>query len=154
MNVTSTNPTPAPHRHRGFRLGAQVLLWSVALLYALPLLGMLIVSAKSADDSAAPGILPRIFEYAPGISQWTGPPTVPTHPVSPLSARYWPALVDQAARGYRAAWSSPNADFPLYLQNSLLVAILSGLGAKVRRVEITDLRENTGRRQALKALYR
>lgn len=102
-----------------------ILLWTVGVLYAIPLVWMAAVSLKPAQQAAAPGagLLPR-FARDGDVSQ--GADTL-----SRLSPAYWSRLAQQAEQNYRGVWASPVADFPLYLRNSMLVAVLSVSGMAV-----------------------
>ena len=103
----------------GSRFGAWMSLAVIGFLYAVPLVWGFLVSLKTAGQAAAPGlgVLPR-FESESGE-------------VSLFSVAYWSRFIEQAAANYRDVWTSPIADFPLYLRNSLLVAVLSVLGTLV-----------------------
>lgn len=102
----------------GARLGAWTSLAVIGFLYAVPLVWGFLVSLKTSAQAAAPGlgVLPR-FEGEGELSL--------------LSLAYWSRFFEQAAANYRGVWTSPIADFPLYLRNSLLVAVLSVLGTLV-----------------------
>ncbi len=101
------------------RFGAWLSLAIIGVLYAVPLLWGFLVSLKSAGQASAPGLgaLPR-FEGDGGE-------------LSIFGVSYWSRFIDQAVANYREVWSSPIADFPLYLRNSLLVALLSVTGTLV-----------------------
>ncbi len=114
--MTIARPQPARHFRRSpaARVLAHTLLWGLGVIYLLPLIWMAAVSLRTPDDSAAPGggLLPAF----PRDGQ-------------PLTGfEYLRALLGQAAANYSEVWNSPIADFPLYLRNSLLVALLSVLG--------------------------
>lgn len=76
------------------------LLWITAAAYLTPLLFMLAGSMKTSDAVLDPhsGIVPGVSDAA------------------------------QAIDNYRAVWTDPSTDFPTYLRNSLLVAVLSTIG--------------------------
>lgn len=116
MNSPAQHLRLRPGRSGPFR---HVLLWVIGLLYAVPLLWMAGVSLKPPSEAAAPavGLLPSFAGRAdpgPPPGKWTG--------------EYWRRLADQAAANYREVWRSPVADFPLYLHNSTLIAVLSVVG--------------------------
>ena len=98
------------------RVGWHVLIVTVGLVYAVPLVWMGAVSLKPADQAAGGGlgVLPR-FDGESG-------------PLRVFDAAYWRALAGQAARNYADVWHSPIADFPLYLKNSAVVGLLSVVG--------------------------
>lgn len=111
--------------HRGVagglrRAGLWALMAAVGVLYAAPLAWMLGVSLRSAEDAAAPGggLLPRVR----GVGGAEG---------AEGAGAYVRGLTAQGAANYGEVWSSPLADFPLYLKNSLVVTILSVAGAVV-----------------------
>lgn len=111
----------APRRgDRAASFGAGAMLLVVSVLYATPLAWGFLVSLKSAAQASAPGlgVFPR-FTDASGAEP------------SLMSAEYWTRFFTQAADNYRGVWNSPIADFPLYLRNSLLVALLSVAGTLV-----------------------
>jgi multiple sugar transport system permease protein len=95
-----------------------IVLWLVGLAYAVPLVWMLLVSLKTRGESTAPGIrfLPRVGPGA-GYAWW--------------SPEYWAGLVHQAIGNYSEVWSSPAADFPTYLRNSTVIALLSVIGMTI-----------------------
>lgn len=82
------------------RMLLTALLWITAAAYLTPLLFMLASSMKSSDAVLDPqsGVLPRVSDAA------------------------------QAIDNYRAVWTDTSTDFPTYLRNSLLVAVLSTIG--------------------------
>jgi len=102
-------PSPSPprratHTSRQTALSDRVLLsgllWLTAAVYLAPLLIMLTGSFRSADAVLDPGagVLPRLDDAA------------------------------QAVDNYREVWTSAAADFPTYIRNSLMVAMLSTIG--------------------------
>jgi multiple sugar transport system permease protein len=95
-------------------------LWVVALLYAVPLVWMVAVSLKTSAEATAPGIslLPTIPGPDGSAYAWWDP-------------SYWLGLVRQGWSNYSAVWTSSNADFPTYLRNSTVIALLSVLGMTV-----------------------
>lgn len=86
--------------------------WLIAFLFLAPLLWMFAVSLRTADQAAAPGV---------GLLP----------PVEHHDAAYLSALAAQGARNYREVWTSPFADFPTYLRNSVLVGVLSVIGMTI-----------------------
>ena len=96
------------------RLALQVLVVAVALLYALPLVWMLSTSLKPAEQTLR---------------------SPPTHAPEPLSAlprfareNYIGEVGPDATVVTRGVWTDPVIDFPLFLRNSLVVALLSVAG--------------------------
>lgn len=96
---------------------SHALLWLVGLVWVTPILWMVAVSFKPADQAAAPGsgLLPRIIEPGGGERGIADP-------------AYWGGIAGQAAENYRAVWTSPAADVPRALKNTALVGLLSVLG--------------------------
>ena len=96
------------------RLALQVLVVAVALLYALPLVWMLSTSLKPAEQTLR------------------SPPTLAPEPLSalPRFARenYIGEVGPDATVVTRGVWTDPVIDFPLFLRNSLVVALLSVAG--------------------------
>ena len=92
-------------------------LWGVGLVYLVPLAWMFLVAIMPADQAAAPGVrlMPRVESAAPGGAQLWSP-------------GYWSGAASQAASNFRDVWNSPVADFPRYLKNSSVIAVLSVLG--------------------------
>lgn len=121
MSASENHPRAQPTRRRAARVIPHAILWLITVLFAIPLLCMVTVSLKTADDAAAPGIgiLPQVAD--PRIA-----PDAPPIPIS--SPHYWSALAHQVSTNYRTVWTTPSADFPLYFHNSLIVALLSTLG--------------------------
>lgn len=95
-----------------------VVLWGVAFAYAVPLLWMVLVSFKAQAEATAPG-----FKLLPTIG--------PDGGYAVLDPRYWIGLAEQAARNYGEVWGSRAADFPTYLRNSTLIAVLSVVGMTI-----------------------
>lgn len=120
MSTPTHNPVPTrpPRARRPRRAALHLLLAAVALAYALPLIWMLSTSIKPADEalSQSVGLLPRLAD--------------PDHPtgLSKANPTYWSRLASQIGRNYSDVLSSPTADFPLYIRNSLTVAFLSIAG--------------------------
>jgi len=87
-----------------------VILILAAGFFAMPLVWMISIAAKPADQvMASNGLLPT-FE-------------------SPLwSPEYFKALAQQVSSNLDEVWNSPLADFPTYLRNTLIVAFLSVCG--------------------------
>lgn len=91
------------------RVGTRVVWWAVAVVaaavFALPLVWMVVTSLK------------------PESQALTNPPLP------------WPVPVGEtgrfAAENYGGVWRDPVVDFPLYLRNTLIVALLSVTGATV-----------------------
>jgi multiple sugar transport system permease protein len=95
-----------------------VVLWLVGVAYAVPLVWMLLVSLKTRAEATAPGV--RLL------------PTIgPDAGYSLLDPRYWTGLVRQAIANYSQVWNSPSAEFPTYLHNSMVIALLSVVGMTV-----------------------
>lgn len=96
------------------RLALNALVAAVALLYALPLVWMLSTSLKPSDQTLA------------------DPPTLLPEPLSALPRYARENYIGQVdADGgvvTRGVWTDPVIDFPLFLRNSLLVALLSVSG--------------------------
>lgn len=96
------------------RLALHVLVAAVALLYALPLVWMLSTSLKPADQTLR------------------SPPTLAPEPLSalPRYARenYIGEVGPDGTVVTRGVWTDPVIDFPLFLRNSLVVALLSVAG--------------------------
>ena len=86
-------------RGRTGQIVASLLLIGIGVVYAAPLGWMVLTSAQSAREAITPGSLPD-------------PAAVPA----------------QLAANYRAVWTDPVVDFPLYLRNSLWVAGMSLVG--------------------------
>lgn len=110
-----------------------VLLLIVGVLYVVPLVWMAAVSLKPAQQAAAPGagLLPSFERENGGLATSGEERTSTSERLSRLSPAYWARLGQQAERNYRGVWESPVADFPLYLRNSMLVAVLSVTGMAV-----------------------
>jgi len=108
-------------RERGWR-GALLTgaMWALALLYAVPLVWMAAVSLKPKDQAAAPGVSP--------LPRFQSGSTGPHQDISIASAQYWRRLGEQAQTNYTEVWSSPVADFPVYLRNSTQIALLGVIG--------------------------
>jgi multiple sugar transport system permease protein len=79
-----------------------VVLAAIAVLFALPLVWMVATSFKSASQAS------------------TGDLSLVPSPVSEMPA--------QAVRNYRDVWTDPSVNFPVYLRNTLVVALLSVFG--------------------------
>lgn len=96
------------------RLALHALVAAVALLYALPLVWMLSTSLKPADQTLR------------------SPPTLAPEPLSalPRFARenYIGEVGPDGTVVTRGVWTDPVIDFPLFLRNSLVVALLSVAG--------------------------
>jgi multiple sugar transport system permease protein len=109
-----------PSKRGDRRLLTHALMAALALAWALPLLWMLSTSLKPEDQalSEAVGLLPELVNVdGEALSRW--------------QPGYWKALASQVGQNYGDVWTSPVADFPRYLQNSLIVAFLSTLGMVV-----------------------
>jgi multiple sugar transport system permease protein len=107
-------------RNRSSPLARLTLYAALALLavaFATPLLWMLATALRPADQTLDPtvGLLPRIQTDAGDT-------------LSPLAPSYWSGVAGVVADNTRAVLDSPTHDFPLYMQNSLKVALLSVLG--------------------------
>lgn len=88
------------------RVLAYVILSITAVLYVVPLAWMLLTSMKSMDQASAADspILP-----APAPGSETG-------------------VFGQAVENYKAVWTDPAITFPVYLRNTLIIAILGVSG--------------------------
>ncbi len=103
------------------RLALHAVLALVAMAFVTPLLWMAATALRPADQTLDPtvGLLPRIeAESADGSMQ----------PLSPANPHYWSGVAGVVADNTRGVLDSPTHDFPLYMQNSLKVALLSVLG--------------------------
>jgi multiple sugar transport system permease protein len=105
----SRNETPIPHarapRPVGFglsRAAVYLALALVALLFLMPLVWMVSTSLKPEVQAASTNL--RLLP-------------------EPASS-----VLDNAAANYRTVWNDPTITFPLYLRNTLIVAILSVSG--------------------------
>jgi len=89
----------------------------VGVLYAAPLAWMVGVATKPADQASSPSLSPLpAFAAADGSSiAWWEP-------------AYWAKVWASAAANFSEVWSSPLADFPTYLRNTLIVGVLSVVG--------------------------
>ncbi|MDX2114488.1 MAG: carbohydrate ABC transporter permease [Planctomycetota bacterium] len=99
------NPREQPLPGRNAPLARAVilaLLAAVALCYAAPLVWMISTSIKPEEQAISRDL--RLLPDPPG--------STPAH----------------AASNYSAVWTDPSIDFPLYLRNSLLVALLGVTG--------------------------
>lgn len=96
----STHPRLQARTPIGGTLALTALLWITAAAYLVPLLVMLTGSMRTADAVLDPAapVLPRAGDLA------------------------------QAVENYRAVWTDTSTDFPTYLRNSVLVALLSTVG--------------------------
>jgi multiple sugar transport system permease protein len=92
------------------------LLLVAAGMFLLPLAWMAVSSLKPADEvlNADGRLLPVITQEGERVSM--------------LDPAWWTGVARTTTDNYRDAWTSPVADFPLYLRNSLIVALLSVLG--------------------------
>jgi len=99
------------------RLALYAALALVAMAFVTPLLWMAATALRPADQTLDPtvGLLPRIENDAGGA-------------LSPVSPGYWSGVAGVVADNTRGVLDSPTHDFPLYMQNSLKVALLSVLG--------------------------
>src|SRR5690554_2965096 len=109
--------TDNPERRKG-AIRWRLVLWLMGFLYAVPLVWMLLVSLKTRAEATASGfrLLPTIGPDG-GYAWW--------------SPAYWIGLAEQAWRNYAEVWSSPAADFPTYLRNSTIIALLSVIGMTI-----------------------
>ncbi len=106
-------------RRRPSRLILTTFAWLLAFFYAVPVVWMAVVSLKPKDQAAAPGVspLPRFAD-----------PADPHCSIPPIQPKYWAELGSQTAHNYSEVWTSPVADFPVYLRNSTIVALLGVAG--------------------------
>jgi multiple sugar transport system permease protein len=114
---TEPNTADRPARaRRGPVLHA--ILWLVGLVYLVPLLWMVVLSFKPAEQAAAPGVgfLPRFARSGGGSD------------LGVFEAAYWRRLGGQIAANYGEVWSGATADFPLYLKNTAVIGVLSVAG--------------------------
>lgn len=103
------------------RLTLYALLALVAIAFATPLLWMVSTAIRPAAQTLDPtvGLLPRIeSEPAEGAS----------HELSPLTPSYWPGVAEVVTENTRGVLESPTHDFPLYIQNTLKIALLNVTG--------------------------
>lgn len=116
----TSSPT-TPHAAHARREGpfAHALLWFIGFAYLVPLLWMASVSIRTRAEATSPGagLLPTVS--APGAE---------SQAYSVFDPHYWTGLFRQAAGNYAEVWSSPAADFPIYLRNSMVIALLSVAG--------------------------
>ena len=100
----SSDPSqPASRRRRAWaRLPLYLVMGLVTLVYGAPLVWMISTSIKPEEQAIS-----RELRLLP-------------HP--PASA------IEHAASNYSAVWTDPSIDFPLYLRNSLIVAVLAVIG--------------------------
>lgn len=107
----ATSPVPKALRVGGpTRWCLYVTLVIAAGFFVLPLLWMISIAAKPADQAMASSGLLLKFESQE----------------SPLG--YFKAVGQQVSSNFDQVWNSPLADFPTYLRNTLIVAILSVCG--------------------------
>ncbi|MDX2146037.1 MAG: carbohydrate ABC transporter permease [Planctomycetota bacterium] len=81
------------------RLGLYSVLMLIATAFLLPLVWMIATSLKNSEQAASGA-----------ISLLADPPS---------------STLEQASRNYTAVWKDPSVRFPLYLRNSLVIALLS-----------------------------
>ncbi len=100
LPVSPNSTRPSARAPLSDRVLLTALLWITAATYLAPLLFMLTSSMKTADAVLDPGtgVLPQLGDAA------------------------------QAIENYRGVWTDTGTDFPTYLRNSLLVAMLSTIG--------------------------
>lgn len=110
--------TPASRRSP---LPARVLPYAimalVGLAYAVPLVFMVGVAARSAGQASAPSLSP-LPEAADAQGQARGW----------WDLSRWGSAGESLAANLREVWVSPLADFPTYLRNTLVVGVLSVAG--------------------------
>lgn len=116
-NRAESTTTARPNRPRR-RPVLQAILWLVGVVYLVPLVWMVVLSFKPADQAAAPGIgfLPRFGRSGGGAD------------LGIFEATYWRRLCGQIAANYGEVWSGATADFPLYLRNTAVIGVLSVAG--------------------------
>jgi len=109
MNTAHSNPM--------MRIVLTGLTWLVGLLFALPLVVMVLVSIQPPGQASAGGadLVPRFDQEVMRGGEAAGPSNV----------------VESTAASYRAVWTNPIADFPLALHNSVVVAVLGVIGMTV-----------------------
>lgn len=109
MHSRRRNPLP--------RLAIYAALALVAITFATPLIWMAATAIRPADQTLDPtvGLLPRMQSPV-------------GEPLSPAAPAYWSGVGGAARDNLTAVLDSPTADFPLYIQNSLRVALLSVVG--------------------------
>lgn len=108
-NRTRSNPLA--------RLALYAALALVAIAFATPLLWMAATAIRPADQTLDPtvGLLPRIEGEGGGD-------------LSPVNPSYWSGVAGVVEKNTRGVLDSRTHDFPLYMQNSLKVALLSVTG--------------------------
>lgn len=96
------------------------MLWAlmamVGIGYAVPLLWMIGVASKPADQASGGGASPLPSFQRDGQA------------LSLFSPEYWSMLWHSAQSNFLEVWNSPQADFPTYLRNTLIVGVLSVVG--------------------------
>lgn len=113
--------TPPP-RSLPRELVAKALMLLVAVLFLLPLLWMLTASLKPTQQSLSTDLLPHVSTPAADASDAV------SHELSAIDPRYWTGVAQYAASNYHEVWTTPAADFPLYLKNSIFVTLLAVTG--------------------------
>ncbi|MFO0831938.1 MAG: carbohydrate ABC transporter permease [Phycisphaerales bacterium] len=98
--TSQTHPRHAGRRHQHWVLAGMLL--GAALLFVFPLIWMVATTLKPETQAASAS-----------LSLLPDPPS--TAPA-------------QAARNYADVWNDPSIEFPLYLRNTLIVALLSVVG--------------------------
>ena len=103
------------------RLVIYALLALVAIAFATPLLWMVSTAIRPAAQTLDPtvGLLPRIEEETDGGGE---------RELSPLTPSYWSGVAEVVGDNTEGVLDSPTHDFPLYIQNTLKVALLNVTG--------------------------
>jgi len=116
--MTRSNPTR--------RLVVYGLLGVISLVFALPLIWMVSTSLKPVEQTLQhpPTFVPRPIEKIPGyfVDNYIGQPNDDTQGAD------LDAPGDAGGGSVRGVLTDPVVDFPLYLRNTLIVALLSVTG--------------------------
>ncbi len=104
--------------HPAHRVALYSALVLIAIVFLAPLLWMITTAIKPETQTLDPnvGLLPLVEDVETGES------------LSPLHVEYWAGVARYAADSFAGAWNDPIAEFPLYLKNSLIVALLAVSG--------------------------
>lgn len=113
------NPAPPSNldgrsRGRALRLLIYAALIAIAAMYMAPLVWMLATSLKPPDQAAAREL--RLL------------PDPPSSTIRQAIANYYGSVGPQGALESPGVWTDPTVRFPLYLRNTLIIAILSVAG--------------------------
>ena len=105
------------NRIPGKRAARTLLLVLVTVIFLMPLLWIASSAAKPRSQILA--TTPRVL---PDVADTEG------DRLSRLEPAYWRGVAGYVADNVREVWTSPIADFPVFLRNSLIVSTLSVLG--------------------------